>query len=118
MHHNVVKPRSKGFYDRLANTLKQHTQNCFPNAKIRPVGSRAKGGFQRKSDFDFQFCIPGTNLSRDKIYDKLVAYLQTKIPTFEEEQLNIRKGTNGNVVNVSPEQGGKVSFALVPCDWF
>jgi len=113
-----VRPRGKQFYDDLANILKQHIENCFPNIKVKVVGSRSRDEFRRTSDYDYQFCIYGEETTRREFYPKLIACIEMKIPKFRDETIRVELGKSGNVVNVFPEKGGKVSFALEPCDQF
>ena len=105
--------RSKSFYDTLANKAKQYVQNCFPNANITSVGSRAGYDFRRESDYDFRIEIGGANTTKDSFYPRLIECLQGKLSTHNGERIITDYGTNRNVVNVKPERGGKISFALV-----
>ncbi|UJG43109.1 MAG: nucleotidyltransferase domain-containing protein [Candidatus Heimdallarchaeum endolithica] len=113
-----MKPRSKKFYDDFANVVKQHVKKCFPNIEIRAVGSRNRGDFQRTSDFDYQFCIEGGETTKEKFYPKLIKCLEKEIAEYKGEKVRVELGGSGNVVNVFPESGGKVSLALEPCSKF
>jgi len=113
-----MKPRSKKFYEDFANVVKQHVKDCFPNTEIRAVGSRDRGDFQRTSDFDYQFCIEGGETTREEFYPKLIDCLKEKIPEYKDEKVRVELGGSGNVVNVFPGKGGKVSLALEPCSKF
>ena len=110
-----MKERGKNFYDNWGNTLKQTLGNCFSNTTITMVGSRADGTFRRKSDLDFKFSFGGGGLSKSAIYDKVIKCFETELRgnrIHGEVVQAIRKGTSGNVVNVTFAQGGKISFAL------
>lgn len=116
-----MKERGKNFYDVWGNTLKQNLENCFPNIRTKIVGSRAKGTFERSSDLDFQMCFEGGQTTNEQIYPKVVSCLKEKLidkVIAGERVLDIREGGSGNVVNVFPEGGGKISFALEPCSEF
>ena len=109
-----MKPRSKSFYDELGNFLKQKVETCFPNVTIKKVGSRPKGEHRRTSDLDFQIEVHGAKTTREQFYPKLIECLKNDAPKFQGETLRVKLGDSGNVVNVFPEKGGKVSFALMP----
>lgn len=114
-----MQPRSKSFYDRWGNHLKQQLQNCFTNANVKLVGSRANDKFKRKSDMDFQFCLQGGYTSKTQIYPKVVECLLSKLKGkyIQGETIqNVQLGTSGNVVNVTFQNGGKISFALMDCN--
>ncbi len=113
-----MQARSKSFYDQFANTVKQHVESCFPNIEVRPVGSRMRGDNKRTSDFDYQFCIQGGSATRQNFYPKLIECIKNKLPNFRGETVRVELGGSGNVVNVYPGVGGKVSFALEPCSKF
>lgn len=106
----MPKARSKSFYDTLANTAKQLAQNRFPNAKFVPVGSRNRGDFKRESDYDYR--VEKLNMDKAKFNSELIEYLQKNLKTHQGERIAISSGTNNNVVNIKPENGGKVSFYL------
>jgi predicted nucleotidyltransferase len=106
----MPKARSKSFYDTLANTAKQHAMNRFPNARFISVGSRNRGEYTRESDYDYRVEI--SNMSKLDFNSELIEYLQEKLTTHKEERIVIGPGTNDNVVNIKPVDGGKVSFYL------
>lgn len=116
-----MKDRSKSFYDTWGNTLKQHLENCFTNIRTQIVGSRGDGDFGRDSDLDFQICFEGGQTTKEDIYPRIVDCLKEKL---EGRRIkgdlihDVRQGGSNNVVNVFPENGGKISFALEPCSKF
>ena len=110
----MPQPRGHKYYSDLSNTVNQHIKNCFPGSIIEKSGSRARDDFERDSDLDMIICIPG-NPSRVNFYPELVLCLENKIKYFRNERIRVRKGINGNVVNILPQDGGKISYALIPC---
>ena len=116
-----MKGRSAAVYANWANTLKQHLSGAFPNIRFKVVGSRGDGSFKRTSDLDFQICFEGGQTTRDKIYSRVIHELteRTRGKTISNETVNrIELGGSRNVINVFPSGGGKISFALEPCDKF
>lgn len=90
--------------------------SCFSNTILRKVGSRKRGEFGRDSDLDLQVCIVGSHISKESFYPLLIDCLK-KLDMFNGERLRVQLGGSGNVVNVFPERGGKVSLALVDECW-
>ncbi len=109
-----MQPRGKNFYDNLGNWIMQQVINCIPNTKLRKVGSRKKGEFGRDSDLDLQICVEGNKETKESFYPKLINCLKD-LKSFNEESLRVELGGSGNVVNIFPQNGGKVSVALVDC---
>ena len=116
-----MQPRNKSFYDTWGNTLKQHLENCFPNIRVRTVGSRLDGTFGRDSDLDLQICFEGGQTTKETIYPRIVECLKGKLMgkyIGGETIIDVRMGGSHNVVNIFPQGGGKISFALESCDKF
>ncbi len=110
-----MKARGKSFYDDLSNTLNQHIRNCFPNIDIWRAGSRGRNDFRRTSDLDLQFCVNGGPTTRADFYSRLIDCIKNNISNFRGELIQVKLGGSGNVVNVFPSGGGKISYALEPC---
>ena len=73
------------------------------------------------SDLDFQICFGGGETSKEVIYPRVIQELKsrTKRKTISNERVkDIEPGGEYNVINVYPEHGGKISFALEPCESF
>ena len=116
-----MKGRSSQIYAYWANSLKQHLSNAFPDIKFKIVGS-GDDTFKRTGDINFKICFEGGQTSQEKIYPVVIAELnsRTKGKTVGNERFKeIKMGKSENVIDVYPEKkGGKISFALVPCDKF
>ena len=85
------------------------------------VGSRGDGSFKRTSDLDFQICFGGGQTSRTKIYSRIISELKSRTrgkSVGNERVRDIQLGGSSNVIYVYPVKGGKISFALEPCDKF
>ena len=111
-----MKARGKSFYETWGNTLVQSLRNCLPNSTIRIAGSRADETFRRTSDLDFQIYFGGGETTKERIYPKIIECLTSKLKgkmIHGESVQAVRLGTSGNVVNVTFQNGGKVSFALM-----
>ncbi len=110
----MPKPRGKQFYEKIGNYISQKIQGIYPGSRTRLVGSRYTGDNRRESDLDYQFSIPNkTRQNRAEVYARIK---DTLGPSFREpngEKVNVRIGDSGNVINFQPENGGKISFALM-----
>lgn len=110
-----MQPRGKKFYDNFGNWIKQHLQNCIGGSEVRKDGSRGKkGGFKRDSDLDLQICVEGNRETKESLYPKVIDCLES-LGSYKGEDFRVELGGSGNVVNIFPQNGGKVSVALVDC---
>ena len=97
----------------ILNTIKSTVHSLIPDARVLLFGSRARGDFNKQSDFDVLVITKKTFPLREKrnwrtrINDAIVMAIHAPVDVLlnSEEEINVKKEFPGHIVRWALKEG-------------